>query len=150
MLWLTAFGFFLGVFIERNRIIPSPSFSVALAIAATAIMVLMNYGFIGKQYNYYFLLFISVATVLWLTKVKLPQKFGYPFHSLSRFVLEIYFIHTYLFIRPTGFTVFDFAISMICIITIALMLYHISQAIHKWMIIIRKGSLSSVQTGTSR
>ena len=119
-LWLTALAFLLGVFFGFRRLEVDPTWLLALLVSATAMLVGVNLFTTIKWLNFYLILSVSLLLVLWLQRVRLPQ--WRIFQKLLTFndaLLEVYLVHTYLFITPTGQTFVDYFVSMLVICVVA-------------------------------
>jgi hypothetical protein len=106
--------------------------SAPLAAVGAAVLVLLNLAFHFSQLNFWLIAGICIALVLWLKEASLPRRLLLPLEALSGCVLEIYFLHSYLVVKPTGFTVPDAAISLACILLISLVLHRIAETIRRF------------------
>ena len=129
-LWLTAWAFLFGVVARRLDLSMPPLVSSIAAVVLAAAMVGANVAFGIRQLNTLFIALVSVFAVLWLRRVHLPQKFVAPLHALSGCVLPIYFVHGYLFVRPTGHIVLDLTISLVCIVVVSWLLHLAANVVH--------------------
>lgn len=103
MLWLTAWGFVLGVCLQRLNISP-PAWLIGLLLAAfTGILLVFNLIVQFKSINFPLIVIIVCALVFYLTNVRLPSVPSKPLELLHGCLLEIYLIHTYLYIHPTDY-----------------------------------------------
>jgi hypothetical protein len=69
----------------------------------------------------------SIAIAVWLAKTRLPQwSILKSVAILETYLLEIFLIHTYLFIHPTGRSMADFIISMALILVAAVAINRIA------------------------
>ncbi len=122
-LWLTAFAFVLGVYAGRYGIGIGPKWGIALVFLACSLLVGLNLGLGFNRLNYFFILTASYGIVAFLLGGWLPRRFLGKFLLLSGCIIQIYFIHTYLFLRGvTGQPALDFAASMVLIVGCALLL----------------------------
>jgi len=65
----------------------------------------------------------GLSVAVWLTVVQLPQwSVIDKIAVLDRYVLEIFLVHMYLFIKPTGNQIADFLISLCLIIVVSVLL----------------------------
>jgi hypothetical protein len=122
-LWLTTLGFILGVFAGRYGTRVAPGLSLFLAVGTLALMMALNVKLDYKAANSALLALVCISTNLWLMKARIPQ--WQPLRllaSLENCLLEIFIIHTYLFIHPTGREGLDFVVSLALIIATAWML----------------------------
>lgn len=119
-LWLTTLGFILGVFAGLYGTRIAPRVSLGLAIGALALMLGLNIALGYKEANSVLLMLACISTNLWLMKTRIPQ--WRPLRLLARLencLLEIFIIHSYLFVHPTGNAAVDFCISVALIIPAA-------------------------------
>jgi len=120
-LWLTALGFILGVVYGLHE----PEFESRHAFFAAALSCICLLGInlfsSYRQFNTMLIAMASIAISLWLSKAKLPP---WPtlkmLAKLENYLLEIFVIHTYLFLHVTGSSVLDFASSMLLIACVAI------------------------------
>jgi hypothetical protein len=116
-LWLTALGFMLGVYIGVVDTRVAPRFSGPVALASLLLVVGLNFVFKYNEANHVLLAIACISINLWLLKMPLPQwKILQVFTRLENCLLEIFIIHTYLFMHPTGQQGVDFLISLAVII----------------------------------
>jgi peptidoglycan/LPS O-acetylase OafA/YrhL len=119
MLWLTVFGFGFGVFASRVNWRPSRFFAFLSLIVIVALFLTANiYGF--KQFNILFIAAMSMATVAILLCVPLRESYIGPLALWMPCVLEIYLLHTYVFVRlPELGNVIGYLLSMVLVLTCA-------------------------------
>jgi hypothetical protein len=119
-LWLTSLGFILGVMYGSNE----PRFgswpAALVALLGCGLLAVLNAVVHYKGANTALMTLTSIAIAVWLAKTRLP---AWPLlkriASLETYLLEIFLIHTYLFIHPTGRNVLDFIISMVLVMAAA-------------------------------
>jgi hypothetical protein len=128
-LWLTACGFVIGVFCAKNDISISLNVSGLILGGVLAAMLSFNYLFGLKDYNFFFILFFAVFGIFSFINLKLSALLVVSASYFSGCLLEIYLIHTYLFVKPTGYRFADFAISLLLILTSAKILQTISTVV---------------------
>jgi hypothetical protein len=120
-LWLTSLGFILGVLYGLHE--PEFSSRRALFVAALSCVCLLGINLFSgyRQFNTILIAAASIAISLWLSKAKSP-----PWHTakmlakFENYLLEIFVIHTYLFIHMMGNSVLDFAASLLLIVFAAI------------------------------
>jgi len=127
-LWLTACGFVTGVFCARNDINISLNVSALVSGVMLATMFSLNYLLGIKDYNFFLILFFAVFGIFSFINLKLSGLLVVPASYFSGCLLEIYLIHTYLFVEPTGYRFADFVISFLLILLSAKILQIISSA----------------------
>ncbi len=111
-----------GICTQRlNLAVPATLSSVVAVMAVTALLAL-NVLLDFKMANRALIFLVSVVTVLWLKEAKLPTKFVYPLSLLSGCLLEIYLLHSHVFLRTTGFALVDFIVSCVCVTAVSLVL----------------------------
>lgn len=121
-LWLTAYGFIAGVAWGIHR--PQPSASLMLLLTAllwSALLVLNLTGY--KGLNTVLIAGGAFSLAIWLTVSQLPNwgVIGWV-AKLDKYLLEIFLVHTYLFIHPSGHSVVDFLISLSLIFLVSVAL----------------------------
>ncbi len=120
-LWLTSLGFILGVLYGLHE----PGFSSRRAFWAAALSCICLLGInlfsSYRQFNTILIAVASIAISLWLSKAKLPQwRAAKALVMFENYLLEIFVIHTYLFVRLTGNSALDFAASLLLIVFAAI------------------------------
>ncbi|MGZ5202523.1 MAG: hypothetical protein ACXWC4_22405, partial [Telluria sp.] len=119
-LWLTALGFILGVFAGMYGTQVPAWASLGLTVVALAVLLGGNIVLGYKDANGLLVGLACITTNFWLMRARLPQwKILRAVASLENCLLEIFIIHTYLFIHPTGIKALDFVITMSLIIVTA-------------------------------
>lgn len=125
MLWLTIFGFCFGMFAARIAWKPRYVFSWLILLVCGVFLLGANLlGF--KQLNLLLLAALSISTVAVLlsTPFRLTQVGS--LQVLLPCVLEIYLLHTYLFVEVPGLPrIFGYVISMTMVLVLAYGLYRI-------------------------
>jgi len=119
-LWLTALGFVLGVFVGMYGTPLSARTSLVITLVSLGILLINNIVLGYKSANGTLLGVACIGTNLWLMRAQLPKwKMLHKLAKLENCLLEIFIIHTYLFIHPTGMALLDFAVTMSLIIVAA-------------------------------
>lgn len=135
MLWPTVFGFCLGVFAGRTHW--QPDAHVSIACAGVLIAVLLGLNLAGvNQFNYILITGSSMATVA----VLLSTPFGFmqrqPLLVFAPCVLEIYFIHTYLFVRTTSLSAgAGYVVSIALVLGASLMLHSLAKRVERNLLV---------------
>lgn len=126
MLWPTIFGFCLGTTSGRLDWQPKASLSIALGTLALIGMLALN-AVGNKQFNVLAIVVIAIASVALLLSLRTNLQIK-RLALLSSSILEIYFIHGYLFIRPIGWPPWlGYLVSMIIILLVAITLNLLAQ-----------------------
>lgn len=119
-LWLTTLGFILGVFAGMYGTQVPARVSLALTLAALALLLACNIVLGYRTANGALVGLACITANLWLMRARLPQwKILRGLARLENCLLEIFIIHSYLFIHPTGIGALDFVITMTLIIVTA-------------------------------
>ena len=119
-LWLTTLGFILGVFAGMYGTQVPARVSLALTLAALVLLLASNIVLGYKTANGALVGLACITANLWLMRARLPQwKVLRGLARLENCLLEIFIIHSYLFIHPTGIGALDFVITMTLIIVTA-------------------------------
>lgn len=128
-LWLTSCGFIVGICFARNQVRLSIRLNIALFLFILILTVYCDSFLKIKYFNFFSIFFLSICMILSLHNISFPDFFVKAVSYLSNSTLEIYLIHSYLFITPTPYRIANFFISLILILIIAQILYRISSKI---------------------
>ena len=128
-LWFTAWSFLLGVWAQRLNWSVPVVLSGALTIGLSVVLLGLNLLLQFKQLNPVLIVVISISTVSWLKDARLPKKLPSALGLLSGCLLEIYLLHSYFFLRVTGYSAADFLISMVCVTCVSLLLAHFANTL---------------------
>jgi hypothetical protein len=129
-LWLTAFAFWFGVYTARYQM--GGTARVWLSTGAASVFVMLVTNLLDVKYlNVYLLVCMSVAAVLWCERAQIPKLHFAWVLLLSPYLLEIYLIHTYLFINLGLPTAVRYVASVVLIIAVAVMLNRIASCFAK-------------------
>jgi hypothetical protein len=126
-LWLTSLGFILGVMYGSNEPRFSSWLAASVALLGCGLLAVLNAVVHYKDANTALMTLTSIAIAVWLAKTHIPR--WSPLKrvaSLETYLLEIFLIHTYLFIHPTGRSEVDFIISMALILVAAVAINRIA------------------------
>lgn len=124
-LWLTAFAFWFGVYAARNPL--GGSARLWLIAGAVSMFIMLAANFLGVKFLNTLLLFcMSISAVLWIEKAVLPRIYFSWAMLLSPVLLEIYLIHTYLFVKADIPIAARFVVSLALIIASAIVMSRIS------------------------
>lgn len=118
-LWSTAFSFVFGAFVAERKPFTSTVFCMFGGIVTMSTLGLLNVVLKEHSYNHVLILATSVFVTLWLLKASLPMWLYRSTRVFSRMLLEIYLIHTYLFLAVTGSLAADYVLSLIVIAAVA-------------------------------
>ncbi len=133
-LWLTSCGFVFGFVSAKTGMRASKGLLIITIIAASGLILFLNVAKSDSTFNFHLLLLLFCATVLFVEYIRLPKIIHAIGLLLSKCTLEIYLIHTAIFIRLTQIDSIDFSLSLLCIITLSLMLAWISNFLRKQLI----------------
>lgn len=113
-LWLTSLGFILGVVYALHEMRANSRKLGFAILAACALLVALNTPLLGaKQFNTVLIMLISVSICVWLaSRPGMKSPVFRQIAKLDKYLLEIFLIHTYLFMRPTGNTWIDLLLSV--------------------------------------
>lgn len=128
-LWLSTFAFIFGVYAGRFNVKVSPGLSLGCFLFSYILMVYLSSAVDFKSLNYLLINISSIAIVVYLLNKKLPSLFLEKTLVLSGCLIEMYFIHTYMFITPTSFYIFNYLLSLLIIVATALMLSRLTAKI---------------------
>lgn len=122
-LWLTAFGFVAGVgwgMHQQTRL----SARMMLVLTMTLVALLLQLNLLGIRLANTLLIGAGATSLaLWLSLANVPR-WPVLLHlaALEKYVLEIFMVHQYLFVRPTGNDVLDFILSLVLILIVSIAL----------------------------
>ena len=122
VLFLSMFAFIFGAYTGKYSFKFPPLLSLACFFISYILMFYLSLFLNYKSLNYFLVHVSSIAIVGYLLHKKLPTLIIEKILLLTGCVIEIYFIHTYLFIDPTRNHIFDYIVSMLIIVTIAYLL----------------------------
>jgi len=126
-LWITAFAFYFGVYTGRYSIAINPLLLLVCMASILLAMLFLNIRLNVPEYNFFFILGASLATSYFLINGdmrSLPLRY---LLGLSGCIIDIYFIHSYLFLHTSGYSpIFSFVFSTCVIIITSLILHSIS------------------------
>jgi hypothetical protein len=125
-LWLTSVGFVWGTVCGLHKP-KTGAYAPALAVGIfTATLLTLNYSFHDNRLNNLLIVVICISISLWLASVRLTwSTMATNIAALEPFLLEVFIIHTYFFIHPTGSSTIDFLASMVLTILTAILLSRI-------------------------
>lgn len=127
MLWLTAFSFFFGVYCQGNTKLHPLKNSLPILGCSLFFLLLLNY-LDFKIFNFLIISLLGLSVPLVLMKINLG--FILKLRPCAKFInwimLEIYFIHTYLFLDISGNVLIDFFVSLILIFLVSAILRLVS------------------------
>ncbi|QOL50936.1 acyltransferase family protein [Massilia litorea] len=121
-LWLTMLGFLIGTYVGVNRLRTNVALLNGALIALPLSIAVLNMFFGFRALNGILLFACSLAISLRLTHPGLrlaSLRFLVP---LEACLLEIYLIHSYLFVHPSGNPIIDFLLSLVVIVAAAIVL----------------------------
>lgn len=119
-LWLTAFGFLLGVVYGLHEPKITQRSALFLSVLFCCVLLLLNLVGGYKQFNSILILGASVSISIWVSKARLPAwSLTRKLANLDAYLLEIFLIHTYLFVHVTGRSVPDFLASLLLTVIVA-------------------------------
>ncbi len=125
-LWLTAYGFVVGVAWGIHKPRPSAGWMLALTMALWTGLLLLNLAGI-KGLNTVLIAGGGMAVAVWLTVAALPRwRILDRIAALDKYLLEIFLVHMYLFSHPTGYSALDFILSLGLILMVSVVLGHIA------------------------
>jgi hypothetical protein len=121
-LWLTMLGFLIGTYVGVNHLRMNVMLLNGALIALPLSIAVLNVFFGFRALNGILLFACSLALSLRLTQPGLwlrPLRVLVP---LEACLLEIFLIHSYLFVHPSGKPIVDFLISLVVIVAAAVVL----------------------------
>ena len=131
-LWSTTFSFVFGAFVAERGAHISGLLCIVGGGVSIVVLGLFNVVLKDNSFNYFLILAASVSLTLWLLKVTLPVWLSRSANYFSDILLEIYLIHTYLFLAVTGSRALDYVLSLCVIVIVARVLHlladHLSHA----------------------
>jgi hypothetical protein len=133
-LWLTVLGFILGVVYGMHKRQVHPGMALLLTVSSCLLLAVLNVvaGYGGM--NPALIACASIGIVLWLANGRIASLA--PLVQLARlekYLLEIFLIHTYLFVHPTGNRLADLVLSLITILCAAVVIHHTAARLAGWV-----------------
>lgn len=140
-LWLTALAFVLGVLYASHTPPVSTRFAAVLALLCCGLLFVLNAVAHTSAANAALMTFASVGIAIWLAQAHLPpwpvlRKIA----AWDRYLLEIFLVHTYLFVRPTGNSPLDFALSMALVVVASVALSRLAGYVTGYLFDSRKAA----------
>jgi hypothetical protein len=122
-LWLTILSFYFGVFIANHKDLLTMKNIMIFFVFSTLLFFVLQHYLKYNEIKYFCVQAISIGIVLYLTNYRLNKKIFSIFTVLSGALLEIYFIHTYLFLHFERIHVFlSYILSLTLIVFVSLFL----------------------------
>jgi hypothetical protein len=129
-LWLTALGFILGVAFAMQEPTLRGSIAGLAALGLGALLFFLNAAAGYNGMNTVLIALTSIALAVWLARAELLRSSAVIlFAKLDTYLLEIFLIHTYLFVHPTGISLADFSVSLLLIIASSIAVHHLADVI---------------------
>lgn len=122
-LWLTSLGFILGVVYGLHE--PRFRSGIVFLGAGLSCVCLLGVNLFSsfKQFNTVLIAATSICISLWLSKVVLPHwSLAKALAKLDKYLLEIFIMHSYLFVHVSGNSVLDFAVSVLLAVIAAIVI----------------------------
>lgn len=151
-LWVTMLGFVLGIHAGVNQLKLHTRSVDAVLLAAPLLLVAARFVPGLGVLNMPLLVVFALALSLRLTIPGKPLAALRPLVPLEACLLEIYLIHNYLFVRPTGVSLADFAISLALIVPCAMLLNAAGNRLVGWVFAgkpVRPAGGSAAASGTA-
>ncbi len=133
-LWLTSCGFICGFVSARTRINVPGKLIMGAIVISLAVIIILNFVMVTNEFNFILLLLLFCSFLLSVQYITFPKIVHSTGHLLSQCTLEIYLIHTALFIRMTEVDSIDILLSLLCILSLSLVLAWLSKLIRKHLI----------------
>lgn len=118
-LWMTLFAFPFGTYVATIKTRLPFAWASAILVGSTATMLALNKAWDIHAFNYYLIFIAAVAVCNILLVYRLPDMLSPISLMLSGCIMEIYLIHTYLFIDSVSSPFIGFAASALLIILVA-------------------------------
>ena len=134
MLWFTAFCFCFGVAFANQQWRAGWKNALLLASAQLLAFVMAHFLFGAPINTLIVIAFAALFTIQLLLSAPLPDWLHLPFKPFSACVLEIYFLHTYLFVHPSGIIVVDLLASLALVLVVAMATKQLANRIQRWLL----------------
>lgn len=129
-LWITSLAFILGVFYAKRSVTVSDKSLVFLIITACALLLALNILAQVKQLNALLILLTCLSVALFLIRGKIPEtRIMMRIVKLEKNILEVFILHTYLFLDIFQNKLIDLILSLIVIFYVSKALCFISSMI---------------------
>jgi hypothetical protein len=131
-LWLTALGFILGVAYAAHEVRIRTWLSAAVAILSCTALLALN-ALVGyKELNTVLIALTSVSLAIWLVHAELPRThLTRLIGRLDKYLLEIFLMHGYLFVRITGNGLADLAISVVLVVLVSALVHQLADILSR-------------------
>ncbi|EPR41221.1 acyltransferase 3 [Desulfovibrio sp. X2] len=135
-LWITLAGFLLGVFLAKREIALSRGVCLGGLALLGGGMLALNLVLHVTAANSALLLVLGVLAVEACRHVRLPEAVASLLLPVSSYILEIYILHAYLFVHPLPprnfpLLALDFLSSLTLILSLAMLLSKLAQAVQR-------------------
>ncbi|MFT4174285.1 MAG: hypothetical protein QM639_17100 [Rhodocyclaceae bacterium] len=128
MFWPTVLGFCLGTAAGRQAWVPGAPAAITALVAGSVALVVCNVVMPWKAANFWLILVLSVGSCAVLLSCVLPWRPVRWLAPLTDCVLQIYLIHTYLFIQAPHWPRWAaYGVSMVVILACAWLLHSATQ-----------------------
>ncbi|MDF1552146.1 MAG: acyltransferase family protein [Deferrisomatales bacterium] len=121
-LWLTACGFLVGLCLARTELHLPAAISGGVAVVATGVMLGGHFLFQFDGANFFFILLIALAGLLFCMEINLPLAVNRIGGWLSGVLLEVYLIHPYFRLTPTDMKAVNVVISVVTVLALSSLL----------------------------
>lgn len=127
-LYLTATGFIAGVYWGGKQNIRIPPFlSIGLCALSFFAMLVVNLVFKYGGMNFFFILILSISFLFSFLEISIRDSIYRYISIFSPCVLEIYLLHPYFSLKPTGNHFVNFLLSFVVVILLSMILNRFSK-----------------------
>ncbi len=132
-LWETAWFFLWGTYAGKHPPKPNRALYFFVTVACAVAIPIAHAMQADPVIITALIAGIGIGVVLLLTTFPLPVQWSAPFAPLSVMMLEIYVVHTYLFVRLSREPIIDLMVSFVLILGMAAVLHPAGQALGGWL-----------------
>ncbi len=130
-LWYTICAFLYGFVTAKVNPRLSKRVAVLITLTLFSFLVFLNFFLTIKIFNFILLISVFCFFVMWIEYLHMPESINYFGNFLSKYIFEIYLIHTYLALKLTKIKSIDFLLSLILIVFVSMFLARISHVLKK-------------------
>jgi hypothetical protein len=131
-LWLTALGFILGVAYAAHEVRIRPLLCAAVATLSSLAMLGLNTLGGYKELNTVLITLTSVSLAIWLVHAELPRTaLTRLIARFDKYLLEIFLMHTYLFVHITGNSLADLAITLVLVVLVSAVVHQLADILSR-------------------
>lgn len=123
----------MGIFLAQRHVRLPVIAAAAMVIMSAVSMIVSHTLFAFDTANFFFILSVAIGVNFILMEVDLPQQVTCVGTWLSGILLEIYLLHPYLKVMPTGINVLDISISIAVVLFVGALLAWFGKQVRQYI-----------------